>query len=154
MQLPKGTPKRKIKEENFHLCLGELKKRDLEITTEFSGYIRVFGRDFKGTHDDYRFIVEKGDIIAAERVELEEKTRTMGDNVFDEIDLFYEECIIQTINLESSQIKRIKKSNKDCLLLNAVKFANGNNRGELLRRMNTDNASVDKFLSKFGIKAS
>lgn len=154
MQLLEGSPKRKIKEKNFHLCLGELKKRDLGIKTDFFGYIRVFGRDFQGFHDDYRFIIEQGDIIAAEKVVLEKKKCTKGERVFDEIDLFYEECIIQTVPLTSSQVHRIKKSDKDCSMSSNVQFANGNDRGELLKRINADNTGVEKFLNKLGIEAS
>ncbi|MCD6467236.1 MAG: hypothetical protein J7L10_04880 [Methanomicrobia archaeon] len=149
MYMPKGWIKTRFEEKNFNLNIKDLKNKHLGIDGSFSGYIRVFGTTPHDTHDDYYFLIENGRIIAAEKVEIERKIRTIRDDVFNEMDNLYKECEISVVRLDKSQLDISKEINEDCLLENRVVFKSELNREELLKKINADHINVERLLYKF-----
>jgi|GEM_PF-1551142 len=149
MYMPKGWIKTRFEEKNFHLNIKDLKNKHLGIDDSFSGYIRIFGTNSQNIHDDYYFLIENGRIIAAEKVEIERKIRTIRDDVFNEMDNLYKECEIRVVRLDKSQLDISKEINEDCLLENRVVFRSELNREELLKKINADHINVERLLYKF-----
>ncbi|MCK4636272.1 MAG: DUF2226 domain-containing protein [Methanomicrobia archaeon] len=149
MYMPKGWLKTRIEEKDFHLNMEKLKEIHLDIGSDFSGYIRIFGTNIQDMHDDCYFLIENGKIIAAEKIEIERKIRTIRDDVFNELDCLYKECEINVVRLDKSQLNISKDTNEICLLDNGVSFISELNREELLNRISAGNINVDRFLYKF-----
>jgi len=149
MYIPKGWLKTRIEEKDFHLNIRSLKEKHLGVDSSFSGYIRIFGTNPQNVHDDYYILIENGRTIAAEKVEIERKIRTIRDDVFNEMDHFYKECEISVVRLDKSELDISKEINEDCSLENRVVFRSELNREELLKKINADHINVEKLLYKF-----
>ncbi len=148
MYMPKGWPKKDLEEKDFQLSLTELKKRKLGIDASFSGYIRVFGVNSTEHHDDYYFLIEHGAIIAAEKVEIERKIRTIGGDVIEEMDHRYNQCEITVIKFDLSQLEISKEMNEECALSTKLPFRSDIDREQLLKRINTGRIDADKILHR------
>lgn len=148
MYMPKGILKKRVEKKDFTLNLENLKEEKLGITKNFSGYIRLLCTDYEGSHDDVYLLVNRGTIVAAEKVEIERKIRTIKDNVLDELEKEYRKCEISIFGLGSREMEVAKEVNEDCELKKKVIFLSAIDREELLKRIKTD-VDVEKVLSKF-----